>query len=288
MTRRDASSSRAAPTTPTTSTTRPRIRPAGGRRPAVQRHRCGRPRGSVARAVALHCKSTAPGAATVRKEPYSRTLPGDRPVSFRRAGRSRPRAGRPRPAQRSIRMERRLVGLVRDVGVSPQRQRALDNASLARRRLQRCPTPRSDGGELLPLCKTTETRRCPTTRARPFRGRMDDCSYSLSRMRRSGTARCPRLLPGPRTCYRTRRAQKNATRTGARARQHDESPYTHGARAKRGPRASHTHYEHTTSATRRPAREKHTAHTPNSKMRPRAFRIRRARIAARAMAQPSD
>ena len=200
-----------------------------------------------------------------------------------------PPFGRAGPGQRSIRMERRLVGLVRDVGVSPQRQRALDNASLARRRLQRCPTPRSDGGELLPLCKTaTETRRCPTTRARPFRGRMDDCSYSLSRMRRSGTARCPRPLPGPRTCYRTRRAQKNATRTGARARQHDESPYTHGARAKRGPRASHTHYEHTTSATRRPAPEKHTAHTPNSKMRPRAFRIRRARIAARAMAQPSD
>ena len=75
-----------------------RPRPAGGRRPAAQRHRCGRPRGSVARAVALHCKSTAPGAATVRKEPYSRTLPGDRPLVFRRAGRSRPRAGRPRPA----------------------------------------------------------------------------------------------------------------------------------------------------------------------------------------------
>ena len=59
---------------------------------------------------------------------------------------------------------------------------------------------------------------------------------------------------------------KNATRIGARERQHDEPPYTHGARAKRGPRASHTHYQHTTSATRRPAREKHTAHTPNSNL----------------------
>ena len=118
-------------------------------------------------------------------------------------------------------------------------------------------------GSCCPSATATETRRCPTTRARPFRGRMDDCSYSLSRMRRSGTARCPRPLPGPRTCYRTRRAQKNATRTGARARQHDEPPYTHGARAKRGPRASHTHYEHTTSATRRPAREKRTTHTSN-------------------------
>jgi hypothetical protein len=29
-----------------------------------------------------------------------------------------------------------------------------------------------------------------------------------NRTRRSGTARCPRPLPGPRTCYRTRRAQK--------------------------------------------------------------------------------
>ena len=128
-----------------------RPRPVGGRHPAVQRQRCGRPRGSVSRAVALHCKSTAPGAATVQKEPYSRTLPGDRPVSFRRAGRSRPRAG---PAQRSIGWNDGLFPAWCATSAPRQRQRALDNASLARRRLQRCPTPRSDGGELLPLCNS--------------------------------------------------------------------------------------------------------------------------------------
>ena len=73
-----------------------------------------------------------------------------------------------------------------------------------------------------------------------------------------------RARPGPRTCYSA--ARKKRERIGARERQHDEQPYTHGARAKRGPRASHTHYQHTTSATRRPAREKHTAHTPNSNL----------------------
>ena len=86
----------------------------------------------------------------------SRTVVLSRAMDLSRfAGRAAPGPGRAGPGQRSIRMERRLVpGLVRDVGVSPQRQRALDNASLARRRLQRCPTPRSDGGELLPLCNS--------------------------------------------------------------------------------------------------------------------------------------
>jgi len=72
------------------------------------------------------------------------------------------------------------------------------------------------------------------------------------------------MLPGPRTCYRTSRAQKNATRIGARERQHHEPPYTHrghksAARGKRRPRTSHTHYRHTAGALRRPAREKRTA-----------------------------
>ena len=223
----------------------------------MQRHRCGRPRGSVARAVALHCKSAAPGAATVRKEPHIRTLPGDRPLSFRRAGRSRTRAGRPRASAPSGWNDGLSPAwcatsrLAKGSALSTTHRSLAAACSAARRRA-------AMAGSCCPSTTATEARRCPTTRARPFRGRMDDCSYSLSRMRRSGTARCRRPLPGPRTCYRTRRAQKNATRTGARARQHDEPPYTHGARAKRGPRASHTHYEHTTSATRRPAREKHT------------------------------
>ena len=57
---------------------------------------------------------------------------------------------------------------------------------------------------------------------------------------------------------------KNATRIGARERQHHEPPYTHrghksAARGKRRPRTSHTHYQHTAGALRRPAREKRTA-----------------------------
>ena len=38
-------------------------------------------------------------------------------------------------------------------------------------------------------------------------------------------------------------------------------PQKRAARDKRGPRAPHTHCRHTTSATRRPAREERTAHT---------------------------
>ena len=52
-----------------------------------------------------------------------------------------------------------------------------------------------------------------------------------------------------------------ANRCCALLRQHDEPPYTLQPqnRAARD-EASHTHYRHTTSATRRPAREKRTAH----------------------------
>ena len=189
MTRRDASSSSAAPTTPTTSTTRPRIRPAGGRRPAVQRHRCGRPRGSVARAVALHCKSTAPGAATVRKEPYSRTLPGDRPVSFRRAGRSRPRAGRPRPALHPDgttacpRPGARRRRLAKGSALSTTHRSLAAACSAARRRA-------AMAGSCCPSATATERRRCPTTRARPFRGRMDDCIRSRRPASRDARRAC--------------------------------------------------------------------------------------------------
>ena len=71
---------------------------------------------------------------------------------------------------------------------------------------------------------------------------------------------------------------KNATRIGARERQHHEPPYTHrghknAARGKRRPRTSHTHYRHTTGALRRPAREKRTARAQlnlNATARPRS------------------
>ena len=241
-----ASSSRAAPTTPTTSTTRPRIRPAGGRRPAVQRHRCGRPRGSVARAVALHCKSTAPGAATVRKEPYSRTLPGDRPSSFRRAGRSRPRAGRPRPA------------------LHPDGTTACPRPGARRRRLAK--------GSALSTTHRSLAAACSAARRRAAMA--GSCCPSARQLLRRGAARRrarAHSVDGWTTVYdqdgRPRAMPDElvgapANRCCALLRQHDEPPYTHCSHknARRATRASHTHYRHTTSATRRPAREKRTAH----------------------------
>ena len=84
--------------------------------------------------------------------------------------------------------------------------------------------------------------------------------------RRNGTARCPCTLPGLRTCYRTRRAQKTrrvlVRGSGSTMNRHTHTqPQKRAARDKRGPRAPHTHCRHTTSATRRPAREERTAHT---------------------------
>ena len=86
------------------------------------------------------------------------------------------------------------------------------------------------------------------------------------RTRRNGTARCPRTFPGLMTCYRTRRAQKTrlvlVRGSGSTMNRHTHTqPQERVARDKRGPRAPHTHCRHTTSATRRPAREERTAHT---------------------------
>ena len=88
----------------------------------------------------------------------------------------------------------------------------------------------------------------------------------MLRTRRNGTARCPRTLPGLRTCYRTRRAQKTrrvlVRGSGSTMNRHTHTqPQKRAARDKRGPGAPHTHCRHTTSATRRPAREERTAHT---------------------------
>ena len=73
------------------------------------------------------------------------------------------------------------------------------------------------------------------------------------------------MLSGPRTCYRTS-AQKTrrvlVRGSGSTMNRHTHTqPQKRAARDKRGPRAAHTHCRHTTSATRRPAREKRTAHT---------------------------
>ena len=115
-------------------------------------------------------------------------------------------------------------------------------------------------GSCCPSATATEARRCPTTRARPFRGRMDDCSYSLSRMRRSGTARCPRPLPGPRTCYRTRRAQKTR-RVLVRGSGSTTNRHTHTARARNEGRGRRTHTTNTLRARRDGRHERSIRHT---------------------------
>ena len=170
MTRRDASSSRAAPTTPTTSTTRPRIRPAGGRRPAVQRHRCGRPRGSVARAVALHSRAplqvSRPWCRKCTERAVSCTLAGDRPFSFRRAGRSRPPGGPAQPSAPSDGTTAVLPGarrqrLAKGSVLSTTHRSLAAACSAARRRA-------AMAGSCCPSATATETRRCPTTRDAPI------------------------------------------------------------------------------------------------------------------------
>ena len=223
----------------------------------MQRHRCGRPRGSVSRAAA-------PGAATVRKEPHIRTLPGDRPLSFRRAGRSRTRAGRPRPALHPD-----------GTTACPRpgaRRRASPKAVRSRQRIARSPPPaalpdaaqrwRGAAAPLQQLLRRGAARR----RARAH---SEDGWTTVATLSAACGAAGPRAAgarsPGPGRAI-GRAARKKRDAYWCAGRQHDEPPYTHGARAKRGPRASHTHYQHTTSATRRPAREKHTAHTPNSNL----------------------
>ena len=181
------------------------------------------------------------------------------------AGRAAPGPGRAGPALHPDGTTA-VPGLVRDVSASPK-------AARSRQRIARSPPPaalpaaaqrwRGAAAPLQQLLRRGAARR----RARAH---SEDGWTTVATLSAACGAAGPRAArarsPGPGRAIRTRRAQKNATRTGARARQHDESPYTHGARAKRGPRASHTHYQHTTSATRRPAREKHTAHTPNSNL----------------------
>ena len=74
-------------------------------------------------------------------------------------------------------------------------------------------------------------------------------------------------------------------------------PQKRAARDKRGPRAPHTHCRHTTSATRRPAREERTAHTqfkfecdraPSECAGPGSRRGRRHGFRLTATARPRD
>ena len=178
----------------------------------------------------------------------SRTVVLSRAIDLSRfAGRAAPGPGRAGPGQRSIRMERRLVpGLVRDVGASAK-------AARSRQRIARSPPPAA-----LPDA------------AQRWRG----AAAPLQQLLRRGAARRrarAHSVDGWTTVYdqdgRPRAMPDElvgapANRCCALLRQHDEPPYTHCSHknARRATRASHTHYRHTTSATRRPAREKRTAH----------------------------
>ena len=147
------------------------------------------------------------------------------------------------------------------------RRRASPKAVRSRQRIARSPPPaalpdaaqrwRGAAAPLQQLLRRGAARRRAT---RPFRGRMDDCSYSLSRMRRSGTARCRRPLPGPRTCYRTRRAQKTR-RVLVRGSGSTMNRHTHTVRARNEGRGRRTHTTNTLRARRDGRHERSVRHT---------------------------
>ena len=192
-----------------------------------------------------HCKSAAPGAASVRKEPYSRTLPGNRPLSFRRAGRSRTRAGRPRPALHPDGTTACRPGA--------RRRRLATKAARSRQRIARSSPPAA-----LPDA------------AQRWRG----AAAPLQQLLRRGAARRrarAHSVDGWTTVYdqdgRPRAMPDElvgapANRCCALLRQHDEPPYTLQPqnRAARDEGVAHTLPTHYERDATRPAREKRTAH----------------------------
>ena len=126
-------------------------------------------------------------------------------------------------------------------------------------------------GSCCPSATATETRRCPTTRARPS---VDGWTTVYDQDGR------PRAMPDE-------LVGAPANRCCALLRQHDEPPYTLQPqnRAARDEGVAHTlptHYERDATAGTREADG-----TLQICMRQRAFKLRRARIAARATARPS-
>ena len=99
-------------------------------------------------------------------------------------------------------------------------------------------------GSCCPSATATETRRCPTTRARPFRGRMDDCIRS----------RRPASRDARRACRGTGEPLLRASKA---ALPYTLQPQNRAARDEGVAHTLPTHYER--DATR-PAREKRTAH----------------------------
>ena len=152
-----------------------------------------------------------------------------------------------------------------------QRQCALDNASLARRRLQRCPTP-GTAGSCCPSTRQLLRRGAARRRARAHS--VDGWTTVYDQDGR------PRAMPDE-------LVGAPANRCCALLRQHDEPPYTLQPqnRAARDEGVAHTlptHYERDATGGTREADG-----TLQICMRRRAFKLRRARIAARATARPS-
>ena len=88
------------------------------------------------------------------------------------------------------------------------------------------------------------------------------------RTRRNGTARCPRMLSGPRTCYRTSRAQKTrrvlVRGSGSTMNRHTHIAATKTRRAENEGRGRHTHTTDTLRARCDGRRERSGRRAPNS------------------------
>ena len=84
----------------------------------------------------------------------------------------------------------------------------------------------------------------------------------------NGTARCPRMLPGPRTCYRTSRAQKTrrvlVRGSGSTMNRHTHIAATKTQRAENEGRGRHTHTTDTLRARCDGRRERSGRRAPNS------------------------
>jgi len=94
------------------------------------------------------------------------------------------------------------------------------------------------------------------------------CNFYALRTRRNGTARCPRMLPGPRTCYRTSRAQKTrrvlVRGSGSTMNRHTHIAATKTQRAENEGRGRHTHTTDTLRARCDGRRERSGQRAPDS------------------------
>ena len=105
------------------------------------------------------------------------------------AGRAAPGPGRGRPSAPSdgttacSRPGARRQRLAKGSALSTTHRSLAAACSAARRRA-------AMAGSCCPSATATETRRCPTTRARPFRGRMDDCIRSRRPASRDARRAC--------------------------------------------------------------------------------------------------